>query len=458
MNFSAQSWYGFAVEAVKLYKDRRLLVVFLLGFSSGFPWVLIGSVMTAWLQESGLSRSAIGFFGSIFVVYAFNFAWAPLLDRVSLPVLSRGLGQRRSWILAMQLLMFVFVVLLATTDPGKSILWTSLVALSIAICSATQDVAIDAYRIEVIGEHEQSKISGGAAMATSGWWTGYSLPGAAAFIAADFPGVTWSHVYLGLSAVLLVLMVVVLISPEPKSNRLTKQHEDEAFFAKQFNADGVLNVLQKVQVWLLVTLVQPIREFFQRNGWQIALTLLLFVFLFKIGEAFLGRMSIVFYKEIGFSNTDIGVYSKLVGWWVTIIFSLIGGVVASRFGLLRGLMIGGIAMAATNLMFSWMAIAGPVPQLFAATVIVDNFTSAVATVAFVAFISHLTSRAYTASQYALMASLGNLGRTTLAAFSGVMVDGLGGNWSLFFIITALMVTPSLVLLMFASRRLGVSAS
>ncbi|POB65375.1 MFS transporter, partial [Vibrio vulnificus] len=178
---------------------------------------------------------------------------------------------------------------------------------------------------------------------------------------------------------------------------------------------------------------------------RVALTLLLFVFLFKIGEAFLGRMSITFYKEVGFSNEQIGYYSKLLGWGITIFFTLVGSMINVKFGIVRGLMIGGIAMAASNLMFAWMAEVGPNENLFLATLIVDNFTSAFSTVAFVSFLTMVTGQAFSATQYALLASLGNFGRTTLASFSGELVDYLD-NWSVFFVITALMVIPSLIML------------
>ena len=411
-----------------LYKDKRLLVIFSLGMLSGFPWVLIGSAMTAWLQESGLSRSAIGFFGSVFVVYAFNFLWAPLVDNLKIPILSK-LGRRRSWIILMQFIILLLVLLIAFTNPGHSLLWTSLLALGIAIASATQDVAIDAYRIEIIGESEPEKIPAGAAMATSGWWTGYSLPGAAALILSDQTGVGWQQVYLLLAGFVFAAIILVLSINEPQ--QLLKKVAGET-----------TNIIR----WFLNTIINPVSEFIQRNGFNLALAILSFIFLFKIGEAFLGRMSIVFYKEVGFSNTQIGVYSKIVGWWVIIPFTIIASMINIRYGIVKGLLISGIAMAATNLMFTWIALAGPNTNLFAAAVIVDNFTASFATVAFVSFISYLTNRQYTATQYALMASLGNLGRTTLASFSGVMVDALNGNWAVFFIITALMVVPSLVLL------------
>jgi PAT family beta-lactamase induction signal transducer AmpG len=191
--------------------------------------------------------------------------------------------------------------------------------------------------------------------------------------------------------------------------------------------------------------VEPFLDFFRSNGFRVALTLLLFVFLFKIGEAFLGRMSITFYKEVGFTNEQIGYYSKLIGWGLTILFTLVGSMVNVKFGIVRGLMIGGIAMASSNLMFAWIAKVGPSEQLFLATLVVDNFTSAFSTVAFVSFLTVVTGQAFSATQYALLASLGNFGRTTLASFSGELVDYLN-DWSMFFILTALMVIPSLIML------------
>lgn len=420
-----------------LYKDKRLFVVFILGALSGFPWVLIGSAMTAWLQESGLTRSAIGFFGSVFIVYAINFLWAPLLDRYKLPFLSQ-LGRRRSWIVGMQIIIFLLVLCIAFTNPAINLMWTSILALGIAIASATQDVAIDAYRIEILDEAEKDKIPAAAAMTTSGWWTGYSLPGAVALILSDQAGIEWAHVYYFLSLFVIASIIFILFIKEPlaaKTPDFESPLKRNAFF------------------WLNETIVIPITEFFKRNGTKLALVILLFIFSFKIGEAFLGRMSIVFYKEIGFTNTDIGVYSKMIGWWVIIVFSVIASAINIRFGLVKGLFISGIAMAATNLMFTWIALVGPSKSLFAATIIVDNFTASFATVAFVSFISYLTSRTYTATQYALMASLGNLGRTTLAAFSGVLVDGLNGNWSVFFVITALMVIPALLLLSYLAKSI-----
>nr|WP_162233354.1 MFS transporter [Vibrio metoecus] len=407
----------------------------MLGCASGFPWVLIGSNMTGWLKDAGLSRTAIGYFGSIFTVYAINFLWAPLIDRVKLPILHSMLGQRRSWIFFCQCIILIGTLLIAGINPANNLILTSMFALGIAIASATQDVAIDAFRIDSFSKSESNKLPQASAMAVIGWSTGYSLPGYFAFVNADSMG--WNGVYYIMAAVVGLLMLFTLQVGEPHTQRDHLQQ-----LAEERHQQIVSN---RILRWLTVTVFEPFIDFFRRNGFRVALTLLLFVFLFKIGEAFLGRMSIAFYKEIGFSNEQIGYYSKLLGWGITILFTLLGSLVNIKFGIVRGLMIGGIAMASSNLMFAWIAKVGPNEHLFLATLVVDNFTSAFSTVAFVSFLTLMTGQAFSATQYALLASLGNLGRTTIASFSGELADYLN-DWSLFFILTAVMVIPSLIML------------
>ncbi|WGV99707.1 MFS transporter [Vibrio sp. YMD68] len=422
-------------ETLRSYFDRRLMWVFMLGCSSGFPWVLIGSNMSGWLKDAGLTRAAIGYFGSVFAVYAINFLWAPLVDRVKLPVLHAVLGQRRSWIFLCQSIVLVLTLFIAGVNPADDLMFTSMLALGIATASATQDIAIDAFRIDTFPKSESNKLPQASAMAVIGWWTGYSLPGYVAFINADSMG--WNGVYYGMAGFVAVLMLFTLLVGEPNTQREALQKQ-----AEQRHNEVVGS---KVAAWFTVTVVEPFLDFFKRNGVQVAITLLLFVFLFKIGEAFLGRMSITFYKEVGFSNEQIGHYSKLIGWGATIFFTLVGSMFNVKFGIVRGLMIGGIAMAASNLMFAWIAKVGPNEHLFLATILVDNFTTAFSTVAFVSFLTILTGEAFSATQYALLASLGNFGRTTLASFSGELADFLN-DWSTFFIVTAVMVIPSLIML------------
>ena len=419
------------------------MFIFIFGIASGFPWVMIGSVLSAWLQEAGLSRSVNGLFGSIFIAYSINFLWSPLLDTVKPLVL----GQRRGWILSTQILIVAACVGLANVSVNEHILLAGLVGFSIALFSATQDISIDAYRIDIIKPDEKDKLSAASAMATAGWWTGFGGLGAIPFFIADLSDWTWSEIYLVLAAIMALLSLAVLVADEPLTDREYRQKIAAETYAKWLSTKGdLVSVRQKLANWLLVTLVEPFREFFQRNTLKFALSILLFIFLFKIGEAFLGRMSIVFYKELGFTNSDIGTYSKLMTWWITIVFSILGGMVNIRYGIYRGLMISGIAMAGSNLMFALMAQVGPDKALYAATVFVDGFTAAWSSVALVAFISLLCNQAFSASQYALMASLGVLGRTFMASGSGFLVDWMDGNWSAFFILTALMVIPSLLFL------------
>lgn len=427
------------------YYDRRIFWVFLMGCASGFPWVLIGSAMSGWLKDAGLTRTAIGLFGSIFAVYAINFFWAPLIDRIKLPG-HKKLGQRRSWILLTQMIILTLTLSIATLDPSKSLLFTSLLAFGIASASATQDIAIDAFRIDHFSESPKHVLPAASAMAVIGWWTGYSIPGYVAFRYADLLG--WSGVYWILAGFVLLLIIFTLIAQEPFSDR---EHLQYMLEAKYDNFGS--SKFGKTFRWLIVTVWEPLADFARRNGLKTAITILLFVFLFKIGEAFLGRMSIVFYKEVGFSNEQIAEYTKMLGWLATVVFTLIGSIINVRLGVVKGLLIGGSAMALSNLMFAWIALAGPKEWLFGLTIIVDNFTTAFSSVAFVSFLTALTGKAFSATQYALLASIGNLGRTTLASGSGWFVDATG-SWVLFFVITTILVIPGLLLLVLISKQIS----
>ena len=521
-------------QTLHYFKDRRLVSIFCFGIASGFPWVMIGSAMSGWLTDEGLSRSSIGLFGLIFVAYSINFLWSPLVDRLKIPLLTAKLGQRRSWIIGAQLLMLLSALQLSQLEASNQLNLMALFALFIAITGATQDIAIDAYRIDTLNDKDNNYMAAGSAMATAGWWTGYAGLGSIPFILVGQPNWHWPEVYLVLAAIMSILMLTVFFVIEPKSQReqahkaieqnylqaliqqgnkpltillilplifatiiyanigypawpeqiimndyrfsfislfiisllvifirkltlLNKSMPNSVNSTADYTTDYKnTNSLQaklsyRLSAWLLTTMVAPIQEFFQRNGTKLSISILLFIFLFKLGEAYLGRMSIVFYREVGFSNTDIAYYSKLIHWAVTIVFSLIGSVFTIRYGILKGLFIGGIAMASSNLLFALMALVGPDKALFAFTVLVDGFTSAWGSVAFVALLSVLCNKTFTASQYALMASLGTFGRVMLGSYSGVMVDWLDGNWALFFVLTALMVVPSLLFL-YAIRK------
>tara|TARA_Y100000590_G_scaffold161086_1_gene184689 strand:- start:25 stop:1395 length:1371 start_codon:yes stop_codon:yes gene_type:complete len=443
-------------ETFSVYMDRRMLRILLLGIISGFPWVLIGSSLSLWLKEDGLSRSTIGWAGLIFGVYAINYLWAPIIDRIRIPWLTNKIGHRRGWIVTMQFIILLSLVGWSVIDPTTNLALVITVGLIIAVASATQDITVDALRIEQIGENEGRSMQAGAAMAVVGWWTGYKLGGVIALNAAEyFQNVGfenyWQITFLILGIVVIACNIGLMFVDESQpTERQIAQKQTDQMIEEKLGSSGVIT---KIVAWISGTIGGPIISFFKRNGFKIALGILGFVFLFKIGEAFLGRMSIVFYKEIGFSKGDIALYSKGIGWITTVVFTLLGGLFAIRSGVIKAMFVSGILMACTNLLFAALAWSGKSELLFAVAVLLDDIAAAFATVAFVAFISLLVDRTYTATQYALLASIGTLGRTTLAASSGELVDWLNGDWGIFFVITTFMVIPSLILLWFIRNKL-----
>ena len=446
-------------ETFSVYFDKRMLRILLLGAISGFPWVLIGSSLSLWLKEDGLSRSTIGWAGLIFAVYAFNYMWAPLIDRLQIPYLTKKIGHRRAWIVLMQLSILICLTMWSIINPTDNLALVITIGLIIAISSATQDITVDALRIEQIGETENQSMAAGAAMAVVGWWSGYKLGGVIALFTAEYfenIGVAdyWQTTFLILGVVVILMNIGLMFVHEPISlDRSQKQNETDQIIQNKL---GSHNIITKVIVWISGTLGGPVISFFKKNGFSIALGILGFVFLFKIGEAFLGRMSVIFYKEIGFSKGDIAIYSKTLGWITTVVFTLLGGLLVIRSGVIKAMFLAGILMASTNLLFTALAWTGKSELLFAFAVIFDDIAAAFATVAFVAFISLLVDRTYTATQYALLASIGTAGRTTLASSSGALVDWLNGDWGIFFILTAIMVIPSLICLWIIKNKLKIS--
>ena len=436
-------------ETFAIYFEKRMAKILLLGIISGFPWVLIGSSLSLWLKEDGLSRSTIGWAGLIFGVYAFNYLWAPAVDRIRIPWLTNKLGHRRGWIVVMQFIILISLVCWSLADPTKNLALVITIGLIIAIASATQDITVDALRIEQIGVNEGKLMQAGAAIAVVGWWTGYKLGGVISLNAAEYLQQAgfenyWQITFLILGIVIIACNIGLLFVNEPLPlERQESQKRNDKLIEEKLRLPSFLS---KFISYIGGTISGPIISFFKQNGFKIALGILAFVFLFKIGEAFLGRMSIVFYKEIGFSKSDIALYSKGLGWITTVIFTLLGGIFAIRSGVIKAMFVSGILMAATNILFSVLAWSGKSEWLFAVAVIFDDMAAAFATVAFVAFISLLVDRTYTATQYALLASIGTAGRTTLASSSGALVDWLNGDWGIFFIITAVMVIPSLICL------------
>lgn len=447
-------------QALLLFFDTKMRRIFLLGIISGFPWVLIGSSLSLWLREDGLSRSAVGFAGLIFFVYSINFLWAPLIDRWRVPILTARLGHRKAWILLMQFIILMGVLVWSITSPQTNIILVMGAALVIATCSATQDITIDALRIEQIDQKDSGAMAAGASVAVIGWWTGFKLGGLVTLLIADklqMLGIDayWQITFAIMSIFIISSNIGLIFIPEIGTNeRLSAQKLAQDSIRQKMGGASVIN---DTLSYLVSTIIIPFSSFFRNNGLKIGLGLLSFIFLFKIGEAFIGRMSIVFYKEVGFSKSDIAIYSKGLGWLVTVFSSLAGGYFAIRVGLVKSLILAGLFMASTNLLFSVLAWLGNVNWLFVMSVVLDDLAAAISTVIFVAFISLLVDRNYTATQYALLASIGTLGRTLFASSSGALVDGLDGDWGLFFIITALMVIPSLLLLWSLRNRLPINS-
>ena len=449
-----QNW----LQSVLVYKDIRMLRILLLGAISGFPWVLIASSLSLWLKEEGLSRSTIGWAGLIFGVYAFNYLWAPIIDRFQIPLLTKKLGHRRGWIVLMQFVILLSLIIWSFMNPTQNLALLITVGLIIATASATQDITVDALRIEQINENEGKAMAAGAAMAVVGWWTGYKLGGVIALLTAEYfenIGIAnyWQATFLILGAVIILMNIGLMFVHEPiETDKHAKQKEIDKIIVGKLRSN---NFITYFFAYITGTIGGPVISFFKKNGFAIAVGILGFVFLFKIGEAFLGRMSVVFYKEIGFSKGEIAIYSKGLGWITTVVFTLLGGVMAMRAGTIKTMFFAGGLMAMTNLLFAVLAWTGKSELLFAIAVIADDITAAFATVAFVAFISLLVDRTYTATQYALLASIGTAGRTTLASSSGALVDWLNGDWGTFFILTAIMVIPSLICLWFMRNKLKI---
>ena len=452
-------------ETLSLYFEKRMARIFLLGIISGFPWILIGTSLTLWLRENDFSRTDVGLFSLIFVVYGFNFLWAPLIDRIRIPWLTNKIGHRRGWIVTMQLIILLSLLSWSITDPKMNIWIVAFIGLIISSASATQDIVVDALRIEQVRKTEGQSMSAGAGVAVIGWFTGYKIGGIIALFTADYfqnLGFQnyWQITFIILTTIIITCNIGLMFVPEQQSTeRQTEQKNTDLLIVDKL---GSPNLITRIIAWIIGTVIGPFISFFKSKGIKIALYIIIFLFLFKIGEAFLGKMSVVFYDDMGFSKRQIGIYSKGFGWIITVVFTLVGSLFSIRSGVVKGLFIAGILMASTNLLFSVLAWYGKSELLFATAVILDEITSAISTVVFVVFISLLVDRTYTATHYALMASVATLGKNVFSSFSGFVVDkleflsnseNLHNHWAIFFIITAIMVIPSLIFLWFIKDKL-----
>lgn len=437
----ARAW----LDALAVYRDRRVLAMLFLGFSSGLPFGALAEPLSAWLTEAGLSKTEIGLFALVSLPYSLKFIFAPFVDRLSLPVLGRRFGRRRGWALATQVLLIAVLLGLGATQPGIDPVTTAVLALFVAFASATQDTVIDAYRVEVLEERSQAA---GAATATFGWRLGQMAAGAGGLILGDL--LPWSTVYALMAAAVLVGVIGILLNPEPQTrSSLGAQMLEERAQAWLHGKQGARlpPSLAHVAAWAWAACVCPFLEFATRRGW---IVVLLFILLYKFGDAILGVMKVPFFLEIGFSKTDIAEIVKLFGFVATVVGSLIGGLVVARLGIMRGLLVCGVAMALSNLVFVLQAWAGPDIGILAFTVSVENITTGMGMTAFVAYMSSLCNVAYTATQYALLTSLMAVGRTVLSSGAGWLAEQV--PWPTFFVLTTLAAAPGLLLLMLLMRR------
>lgn len=425
------------------YLDRRVLMVLVLGFASGLPLLLTFSTLSAWLKSEGISRTAIGLFALVGTPYAFKFLWSPIIDRLPLPLLTRALGRRRGWGLLIQSLLIVAILALGATDPTQHIARMAMLAVLVAFLSASQDIVIDAYRVEILDPLAQGP---GAGAVQTGYRLAMLAAGAGAlFMAAAFG---WFAAYATMAALLVPGMLVFLLGPEPvvKVSAATAERERRAaeYLAARPQLRGAT---AQVAAWLYGAVVCPFADFVSRKGWVVVL---LFVIAYKLGEAMAGAMANTLYVELGFRLEQIATVSKVFGFGATVLGGLIGGALVARLGVMRALLVFGILQSLGNLFYVLQAQSGNDVTVLALCVAAENLTAGMAGSALVAYISGLCNTAYTATQYALLSSLTAVGRTLFASSSGKLADMLG--WTDFFLLTTVVTVPALALLLWMMRN------
>ena len=417
-----------------MYREAATWRMLLLGFSAGLPLLLVFGTLSFWLREAGINRTTIGYLSWVGLAYGFKWVWAPLVDHLPIPMLTRLLGRRRSWLLLAQLTIMVALIGMALTDPRLALMPVVWCALAVAFGSATQDIALDAYRIESAALEKQAALA-------AAYQTGYRIAmiwaGAGAlWIAAraEVAGVVgyqqgaWATAYLTMAASMLLGVVTVLLSPEPAARaRLPSRNAAE---------------------WLRSALVEPFADFLRRYGKQAVLILAL-IAIYRISDVVMGIMANPFYVDMGYSKDEVAAVTKIYGVIMTLVGAFAGGALALRFGVMRVLMLGAVLSAASNLLFAWLGSRGHDVNALIFVISADNLASGIASAAFIAYLSSLTNVNYSATQYALFSSMMLLLPKFLAGYSGSYVDAFG--YSHFFTATALLGLPVLVLVALASR-------
>jgi len=434
-------------DAFAIYTKPCVLSMIFLGFSAGLPFLLVFSTLSAWLRDEGVALSVIGYFSWVGVTYSIKVFWAPVIDRLPLPGLTRWLGKRRSWMLLAQLGIALGLFGMAGADPHQQLQLIALLAVGVAFCSATQDIVVDAYRIEAAITEYQGAM---AAAYVFGYRVALLVAGAGAFYIADFSG--WKMAYQVMAAVMGVGIITTLLIKEPRHaiNKVAIQAEAKV--------EEVLGVKRLRSWWARLVagvsdaVIAPFVEFFSRNGKQ-GLLILLLIAIYKLSDITMGVMANPFYLDLGFSKKEIAEISKIFGFFMTILGASLGGVLVLRYRIMRPLLLGAVMVSLTNLLFAFLANKEPDLMLLAFVISADNLSGGIATSVFIAYLSSLTNTAYTATQYALFSSLMTLPAKLLGGFSGEIVERFGYSW--FFVYASLIGLPAILLvliLMYQQRR------
>lgn len=431
---------GIWLRTLSVYRDRRVVAILFLGFTSGLPLVLTTSTLAIWMARTGVDRTTIGLFTLVGLPYTLKFLWAPLVDQLRLPFLTVWLGRRRGWAVFTQMLLIASLLALGSSQPANTLWLTASLAVVVAFCSASQDIVVDAYRIDILADYQQGA---GAAMTQAGYRLGMLASGAGALFLAE--RVSWSKVYASMAVLMVVGIVTILLSPEPEGDRKSPASADYRSASKSILTAGPL------LAWLEGAVVAPFREFLQRPGVG---TVLAFILLYKFGDAFAAVMANPFFVDIGFTNSEIASIGKVFGLFATLAGVFVGGIMVSRCRIMATLLGCGILQMLSNLMFSVQAMVGHDLALLAVTIGVENLTGGMGSAAFIAYLSLLCKAAYSATQYALLSSFMAVGRTVLSSGAGWMAAHL--DWGLFFVVSTIAAAPGLLLLLWKHRLLQVT--
>lgn len=417
-----------------------------LGFSAGLPFLLVFSTLSAWLRDEGIERTVIGFFSWVGVIYSIKVFWAPVIDRLPIPLLTRLLGKRRSWMLLAQIGIALGLSGMASLDSHTQLRLCALLAVGVAFCSATQDVVIDAFRIETADARYQGAM---AAAYVLGYRIALLMAGAGAFYIAEYS--SWNSAYSVMAATMSVGIFTTLTLREPEHRRVESARKVESRLESALGVSGRASFGQRMAAGFTDAVLSPFVEFFSRNG-RTGLIILLLVAVYKMSDITMGVMANPFYLDLGFSKKDIAEISKVFGFFMTIAGAALGGALVVRYGVMRPLLLGSVMVVATNLLFAVLALSEPSKLLLAAVISADNLSGGLATSVFIAYLSGLTSTAYTATQYALFSSLMTLPAQFLGGFAGLVVDHYG--YYIFFIYASAVGLPaiSLVLLLIGRER------